>query len=256
MFGNKFAGKARKMAEAGEGSEGGAGGTIDFNSPEIQKFVQDKLDTEVAGLKNKNKEILDKLAKASEVSKQFEGVDLEKIKSLQKQLETNEEMRLLAEGKTEEVVARRVEAMSRDFESKLAARDGKLSEYEQAIKQKEERLATLLIDGTVREQFIGLDYEPAAMDDVLRHARQIFVMDENGNPVPRNEQGSLIFGKDGKTPITAREWLEGLADKKPYLRRPSTGAGSQGNRSSSGYVDKSKMNSTQRIAQGLKDLGM
>ena len=256
MFGNKFAGQARKMAEAGDGSEGGSGGgTIDFNSPEIQKFVQDKLDTEVAGLKSKNKEVLDKLAKASEFSKQFEGVDLEKIKSLQKQLETNEEMRLLAEGKTEEVVARRVEAMKRDFDANLAARDSKLSEYEQALKAKEDRLATLLIDGTIREQYVGLDFEPTAMDDVLRHARQVFVMDENGNPVPRNEQGSLIFGKDGKTPITAHEWLEGLADKKPYLRRPSKGAGASGNRNSA-YADKSKMTSTQRIAEGLKALNM
>lgn len=252
MFGKRVVAQGRKYRA--EGDDGGTGG-VDLNSPEVQKAIQDRIDSEVAGLKKKNLELIEKEKKYKESAAQFEGVDLEKIKGLQKQLETNEEMRLLAEGKTEEVVARRVEAMKRDFEANLAARDTKLSEYEQLIKSKEDRLATLLIDGTIREQYVGLDFEPAAMDDVLRYARQIFVMDDSGNPVPRNESGSLIFGKDGKTPITAREWLEGLADKKPYLKRPSKGSGASGNRST-GYVDKSKMSSTQRIAEGLKSLGM
>ena len=255
MFIRKM-GQAQKYRDAADdGSQGGAGGSgIDLNSPEIQKAIQAKLDLEVAGLKNKNKELFDNMAASAEKLKQFDGLDVEKMKTLQKQLEENEEMRLLSEGKTEEVVNRRVEAMKRDFDANLAARDNKLSEYEQILKKKEDRLAELVIDGQLREAYVALDFEPSALDFVLMQGRNVFIMDENGKAVPRDEHGSLIFGKDGKTPISAYEYLEGLAEKKTFLRKPSKGGGAQQNRGSG--ADTSKMTATQKIAEGLRKQGV
>lgn len=181
---------------------------------------------------------------------------VEKFKTLQKQIETNEEMRLLSEGKTEEVVARRVEAMKRDYDAQIAAREAKMSEYEVTLKKKEEKLAELVIDGQLREAYVALDFEPSALDFVLMQGRQVFIMDESGKAVPRDDHGNLIFGKDGKTPISAREYLEGLADKKSFLRKPSKGAGASPNNRSSSGLDPSKMNSTERITEGLRKRGL
>ena len=256
MFIRKM-GQAQKYRDAADdGSQGGAAGGsgVDLNNPEIQKAIQLKVDESVAGLKNKNAEVIGKLKEAQEKMKQFDGVDFEKIKNLQMQMESNEEMRLLAEGKTEEVVNRRVEAMKRDFDANLAARDSKLTEYEQILKAKEDKLAELVIDGQVREAYIGLDYEPTALEDVLLHARKTFIMDEHGKAIPRDVHGSLIFGKDGKTPISASEWLEGLAERKTYLRKPSKGAGAQQGRG--GSRDTTNMTSTQKIAEGLRKQGI
>lgn len=255
----KNMGQAQKYRnEAGDGTgQGGSGGgaaSIDMNSPEIQQLIQARIEAEVSGLKNKNSELLEKLAKDKEKLKQFDGLDVEKIKSLQQQLDSNEEMRLLAEGKTEEVVSRRVEAMKRDFDANLAARDNKIAEYDATLRAKEERLAELVIDGQVREAYIGLDFVPEALDDILMSARRTFVMNEDGKAIPRDSNGNLIFGKDGKTPISAREWLEGLAERKTYLRKPSKGGGSQMNRGSGGDI--SKMTATQKIAEGLRKQGI
>jgi hypothetical protein len=259
MLVNRKMGQAQKYRdEADDGTKGGAGGGaggIDLNSPEIQKAIQAKVDESVLGLKNKNAEVIGKLKEAQEKMKQFEGVDFEKLKNLQIQMDNNEEMRLLAEGKTEEVVTRRVELLKRDYESQITARDGKLSEYEQVLKQKEENLRKLLVDGTIREAYIQLDFEPAALEDVTRSARDVFIMDENGNVVPRDANGNMIFSKDGTTPINAAQWLELQAERKTYLRRASKGGGAGTNRGSYG-VDKSKMTSTQKIAQGLRDQGL
>jgi len=246
--------------EATDGSEGGSGGGVDvqaiLNTPEAQKAFQAMLDKEVQGLKKKNSELIDKEKKLKEQMSQYDGVDVEKIKALQKQIETNEEMRLLSEGKTEEVVTRRVEAMKRDFDANLAARDSKLSEYEKMLKDKEDRLASLVIDGQVREAYVGLDFDPEALDYALSQARSTFIMNEEGKAIPRDDHGSLIFGKDGKTPISAREWLEGLAEKKKFLRKQSAGAGTLPNTRSSGKIDVSKMSSSQKIAEGLRQRGM
>lgn len=243
----------RNQEDGGEGSSTG-GGSIDLNNPEIQKILQAKIDETVAGLKKKNSELIEKEKKFKEQIAKFDGVDLEKVQNLQKQMQENEEMRLLAEGKTEEVVSRRVEAMKRDFESNISARDAKLSEYEQMIKAKEERLAELVIDGQLREAYVSLDFDPTALDLILMQGRQTFIMNEDGKAVPRDSHGNLIFGKDGKTPITAKEWLEGLAEKKTFLRKPSKGAGATPNRSS-GAVDTSKMSPAQKIAEGLRQRG-
>lgn len=244
--------------EAGDGTEGGAGCgvQIDPNDPQIQAILQAEIEKTVAGLKKKNQELIEKEKKHREQLSQFEGVDVEKFKTLQKQIETNEEMRLLSEGKTEEVVARRVEAMKRDYDAQIAAREAKMSEYEVTLKKKEEKLAELVIDGQLREAYVALDFEPSALDFVLMQGRQVFIMDESGKAVPRDDHGNLIFGKDGKTPISAREYLEGLADKKSFLRKPSKGAGASPNNRSSSGLDPSKMNSTERITEGLRKRGL
>lgn len=258
MFIKKYAGQARLMDEAnagdGQGSSTGGSG-IDFNDPKVKEVLEARLEQEVSGLKNKQSELLEKLKKAKEDLGKFEGVDVEELRKLKQTLESNEEMKLLAEGKAEEVVTRRVEAMRRDWEDKISARDEKLSELESLLKEKDERLAGLLIDGSVREAYIELGYEPTALDDVLLHARTVFKMDENGSPVPRDGNGSVIFGKDGKTPITQKEWLEGLAVKKPYLKQASKGVGTSPSRFGSGTFDKSTASSKALYAEGLKKLG-
>lgn len=250
-------GKARKYpAVVGEGEDGGQGNTDDLlKNPEVQKLIQAKLDEEVAGLKKKNSDLIAQEKKFKEQMSQYEGIDLEKIKNLQKQMAENEEMRLLAEGKTEEVVARRVELLKKDYEAQLNARESKIKEYENTLSSREEALRQLRVDGAIREAYVSLDYEPAALDDVIRKARDVFIMGEDGKVIPRDEHGNLIFGKDGKSNITASEWLQNLAEKKPYLRKPSKGGGATGNRGY-GSVDTSKMTSTQKIAQGLKDMGL
>lgn len=253
--------KYRDEATDGQGgsSSGGASGSGDVkdyaNDPVVQKMIQEALDREVAGLKKKNSELIGAEKKYKEQMAQFEGLDVEHLKNLQKQMQENEEMRLLAEGKTEEVVARRVELLKKDYEAQLAARDGKLQEYEGTLKQKEENLRKLLVDGTIREAYVGLDFEPTAMADTLRNARDVFIMDpETGKVVPRDEHGNIIFSKDGKTPIDAKGWLEMQAERKPYLKRPSKGSGAGGN---NGY-GKSNLEggtSTSKIARGLEAQG-
>lgn len=236
-----------------DGGSGGGGGKIDFDSPEVKAALQAKIDEAVTGLKSKNAELIAKEKKLKEQVAQFDGVDLEKIKNLQKQIAENEEMRLLSEGKLEEVVARRTENALKAKDSEIGAKDAKLTEYEKLLKKKEEKLAELVIDGQIREAYIALDYEPTALDYVLMEGRKVFVMDDKGIAIPKDEHGNTIFGKDAKSPISAKEYLEGLVEKKPFLRKPSKGSGTQGNSGSRTFGD---LSSTGKIAAGLKELGM
>lgn len=241
------------QAAAGEGDEGGSGG-VNLQDPAIQAALKAAIDAEVAGLKAKNAELIGKLKEAPK----FDKAEYDSLLDLKKKVEANEEMKLLSEGKLEEVLNRRNEAWKRDTEAQIAARDNKLNEYESIVKAKDERLKTLLIDSEVRQAYVSLDYEPAALDDILLQARMTFVMDENGSVVPRDSDGVLRMGKDGRTPLKPQEWLEGLVEKKPYLRKASTGAGANPAQRAGGSnkFDASKATAAQSIAEGLKQRGI
>lgn len=253
-------GQARKyMNQVGEGGDGGSGGSggqaIDVNNPEIQKLIQERIEKEVSGLKSKNSELLGKLKETSEKFKAFEGVDIEKVRNLQKQMEENEEMRLLAEGKVEDVVSRRIALKEKDWQNQYSALESRVGEYESIIKQKDERLKELVIDGQIREAYMQLGYEPSLLKLITKEARDVFIMTEDGKAVPRDQNGNIIYSKDAKTPVSALSWLEMQAEAMPSLRGVNKGAGTQQNRGT-GKVDTSKMSSAQRIAEGLRQRGL
>lgn len=227
-----------------------------MNSPEVRAAIQSQIDSEVAGLKGKNSELLKKMKAASDQNKLYEGIDIDKYRSLEKKLEVNEEMRLLSEGKTDEVVALRVESIKRDHETEMTARDTRITNLESELTTYTEDLTKLVIDGHIREAYVGLDFEPSAMDDTIRSGRDVFKMGSDGKAIPRDANDNIIYGTDGKTPITAVAWLEGIAETKKYLRRESKGSGASGGGKSSGATDTSKMTNTQRIAHGLLNGGL
>lgn len=255
MFGNKRKAFGYKFQNEENGKDGGGSG-IDLNSPEIKAAIEAaaaaKTEQEVAGLKAKNAELIGKL----KATPKLDQAELDKLMEMKKNIEANEEMKLLAEGKLEEVLKKRTEARDRDFAAQLAARDSKLNEYESIVKAKDERLKALAIDGSIRAAYAELDFEPAAMDDILLQARTMFHMDEDGNVAPRDADGVLRMGKDGRTPLSAKEWLEGLAEKKPYLRRASKGSGAAPAKGGTRGFDASKATSTQLIAEGLRQKGL
>ena len=247
----------RFQDDADDGTKGGAGGEIDLNSPEVKAAIEAaaaaKTEAEVAGLKAKNQELIGKLKAAGP---KIDQAELDKLMEMKKKIDANEEMKLLAEGKLEEVLKKRTEARDRDYMAQLEARDAKLNEQEATIKAKDERLKALAIDGNIRSAYAELDFEPAALDDILLQARTMFHMDEDGNVAPRDADGVLRMGKDGRTPLSAKEWLEGLVEKKPYLRRQSAGGGAKPNfKGGTKGFDASKASSTQLIAEGLRQRG-
>lgn len=253
MFGKRKAfGSVVRDAADDNGSDNGGSATVDLENPAVKAAIQAQIDAAVAGLKNKNAELIGKLKDTPKMDK----AEYDALLDLKKKVDANEEMKMLSEGKLEEVLNRRLEAKERDWNAQLQARDAKLNEYNEVLKNKDERLKTVLIDSEVRQAYIGLDYEPTALDDIMLQARNTFVMGEDGKVVPRDTDGVIRMGKDGRTPLTPQEWLEGLSEKKPYLRRPSTGSGANptGSKINSRGYNADKATSVQKIAEGLRNL--
>lgn len=207
------------MNEAGQGSDGGGGNAI---PPEVQALIDAQVAQQVAGLKAKNGELIaankETRAKFEGLSKQLEGFDIEAVKGLLNKASTDEETRLMAEGKTDEVFNRRTERMRAEYDAKL---------------QSSERMAGMLreraLADAVRSAAAQAGALPEASDDFVFRSRGQFQLDDSGDVVAVDKDGQVVYGKDGKTPFTPAEWAKSLRDTAPHLFPRATGAGATGN---------------------------
>lgn len=202
-------------------------------------------DEDVAGLKAKRDELLDSQRKLKDDIRKYEGIDPERARRLEQMLAENEEAKLIADGKIDEVVNQRVSREQATWQSQLEAKD---SELEQARKQVEALQGVTIKSGiAAAAQKAGL--APTAIEDAQVIASHSGWKVEDGTPVLRDKDGEVVRGKSG--PITFDEWLESQRDTRPHWFPTPKGSGAPGNRGGSPSGDNPwKKDSLNLTAQG------
>lgn len=175
----------------------------------------------------------------------LKDVDPTKYAELIKLQQEVEEGQLIKAGKLEEVVNLRVTNMKKDLETKLQSSDAQLATANA-------QLSVLMIDNAVRQEAVKNGALPTALDDVVLRARTVYSM-VDGQPVPKDGKGQVIYGKDGQAPMAMVDWLVALKKTAPHLFAGSQGSGAGGGRGGPGASDTSKMTPSQKIALGLSN---
>ena len=147
----------------------------------------------------------------------FDGVDVEKYRSLTEQEAKIREKKLIDAGKVEELLAERVGSMKSEHDKQIQV----LTAANQAATG---QLEKLVIDGSIRDQAIKAGVRPTAIDDVLLRGRSVFRL-QDGKAVPMDGD-KPIYGKSGD-PMGIDEWVGSLTDRAPHLFEPSQGGGSK-----------------------------
>lgn len=196
---------------------------IDLENPAIKAAIATAAEASVAGLSNKNKELLGKLKDTStklfQFETQFEGIDIEAVKGLLSRAGQDEETKLLTEGKVDEVFNRRTERLRADNDKQLkiiTARAEKAEAFAAKFQGK-------VLGDSVRGAALKAGALPEATDDIILRAKGVFSLNEEGEAVAVDESGQTILGKDGKTPLTPLEWAESLRESAPHLWPRATG---------------------------------
>lgn len=214
---------------------------------------QDAIDKAVSGLKTKNQELLGSVKTAKgeldQFKAQLDGLDLDAVKGLLSKADQDEETRLIAEGKLDEVVSRRTERLRADQDKKL------LAEKERADKAEAfaARFKDKVLADSIREASAKAGALPEAAEDMILRARSVFQLSEDGQAVAMAD-GEIVYGKDGKTPLSPLEWAEGLRESAPHLWPRAQGAGAVGDKGGKGGKKRSEM-SPAEIAAYVKDHG-
>ncbi|MCE0853807.1 hypothetical protein LU689_28275 [Pseudomonas asiatica] len=190
--------------------------------------VQEYVDNEVAGLKSKNAALLgsNKTIKTEleKLKGQFDGLDIEAVKGLLAKAGQDEETKLIAEGKLDEVISRRTERLRTDLDKQVKAANERAEKAEAfAAKYSDKVLAD-----SIRAAAIKAGALPEAAEDIILRARGTFKLSEDGEPVATDRAGEVVYGKDGKTPLSPLEWAESLRETASHLWPRAQGAGQTG----------------------------
>lgn len=216
-------------AGSGEGDGAAGAAALDPNDPRVQTVVEQQL----AGLRKNRDEVLAEKRRLqeqlAEIQQQYEGLgDPKELRTLVERLKKDEETRLIAEGKMDEVLERRTEALRRDLNARIEAAQRRATELEQVIGTKDGRIKELVIDARIRDAATRLGLRPTAIEDAIIRARSAFALDEKGNPVARDADGVIQMGKNGRDPLSPEEWLEAMKEKTPHWWPDSAGSGATG----------------------------
>ncbi len=201
---------------------------------------------DVTGLKNTLDRQKDELKEFKGlVSKYKELGDPEIIKTIMARMENDEDTRLIAEGKVDQVIEKRTakqrEALERkvkEAEDKAKAESDRATKYEQRV-----------LDDQLRAAAMNAGLHPSAVEDVLFRGRAIFKLSEEGEAFQPGDDGKPILGKDGKTNFNPTEWLGGMKEKAPHwfpANGTGGGAGGSGNAATRGR-DLSKLSPVERM---------
>jgi hypothetical protein len=237
---------------------GGTETKIDANDPAIQSLISDAVKTATSGLMSKNEELLTEKKtaqqKLEEVNNQWKGYDPDAVRSLLDKMSTDEDTKLIAEGKIDEVISRRTEALSNDYESKLQAAHDQNGALSKSVEEMNGRVKSLVVDRFVREAAAEHSMVPSAVEDAISRAGQVFKLNEELQPEARDSHEAIMIGKDGKTPLSVQEWIEGMKEKAPHWFPSQSGAGAQGgNQGASGSFTITKSQSANaRVYQEAK----
>lgn len=232
---------------------------VDLTNPAIQEAIQAAVAAEVAGLKANNAEHktekLKMKARLDELETQWQGLKPEAVRSLIKRFENDEEAQLIADGKVDEVVERRVSVMKRDLEGQLAQATSKLSEREANESRLTSRVKHLILERELQRAAVDQKVVSSAFEDMVSAAARVFIMNESGELEAR-EGDVLLKGKDGVAPLKPSEWLDSMKQARPHWWPPSQGGGTNGGDGGAGRQvnkdDLSKMSAREKLRMGMQ----
>lgn len=137
--------------------------------------------------------------------------------------------------KGNEAVAREVESrvkqMEESYKSQISELGGKLRDLDQKREQATRLYRQSVLDREVTNAVMSKDSgaNPEALPDILSRAARTFTVNDKGNVVAM-EGDAVLYGADGATPMSPREWLGKVIEEAPYLSKSSAGGGAAGNR--------------------------
>ena len=205
---------------------------IDLNDPAVKALVAKAVEDATGPLKANRDEILIEKRKLREefdtLQQQFAGFDPEAMRSLMEKIHNDEEAKLIAEGKFDEVINKRTEVLRADFVKQLETRDTRITELESGLGLKDGKIAELVIDRSVQEAAVSAECLGSAIPDIILRARTVFSLGENDELVAKDSDGTTRWGKDPTSPLTPAEWLESEKETGAHWWAPSGGGGAGG----------------------------
>lgn len=163
---------------------------------------------------------IDLKKQVKDLTEKFADIDPVEHKKLVAKAATLEAAVAKADGKIDELIATRTEAMKKEHEKTVA-------NLTKNLEGANNELSRLKIDSAVLEAGTKHGLRSTAHLDLIARAQRTFKLGDDGKIVATGPDGKAIYGK-GADPLTIGEWVESQAKEAAHLFEPSQGGNSQG----------------------------
>lgn len=245
-------GRQYHEAVSSEGNAGGSGGEHAVKTPaDIQSLIDSKVSEAVTGLKAKNSELLGKLNAEKENLKRFEGIDPDAVRTILQRFSDDEEAKLIAEGKIDQVLDKRTERLRQSAEKEVKTAQEKVEKSQSMLNKYRDRV----LNDAIRSAALKTSPLPSADEDILLRAKALFTLNDDGEAVAVDRDGHALLGKDGRTPLLLDEWLASLKETAPHLWPDAQGTGAGGSRKTGVHSFKRSHMTAQQKAEYIREHG-
>ena len=216
--------------------------------PDIEALVKAAVDKETAGLKKTNADLK---AEKTDIRQKFDGLaavieqiggqeGAQALLQMKQRFEKDETSKLLAEGKTDEWLAANVANLKGEHDQTVTKLSKDIDAEREGRTRAEQAFANLKLEIAVRDACTTSEgFRKEATGDALLWANSRFTFDhERGIPVKKDENGTVVLGKDGETPMTIAEDLEAAKEDRRHWWEGSQGAGASGGVGGTNYGGK------------------
>jgi hypothetical protein len=131
--------------------------------------------------------------------------------------------------KIEEEVIRRTEDMKKSLEEQIRTAQKEGSNWKTKAGEIEATYKRTLVSSAIKDAAIDPEsgVSPAAIGDILARAANVWRASDDGKVVAY--QGDLqLYGADGGSPLTPKEWIAKLKDEAPHYFKGTQGGGAGG----------------------------
>lgn len=187
----------------------------------------------------------------SDMKNKYKDIDPEKVKNLLSKIENDEEAKLLAEGKINDVLKMRMEKERADLMRQVQ----EANDYAKKEAGKSGKFEQRVLDNQIRAAAIEAGVHKTAIEDALLRARTKFTINDDGEAVHYESDGvTPVLGKDGKSPFTVKEWFDEMkGSASHWFPALNSGGGANGNSlTSQSKVDFSKLSPRERLLEARR----
>lgn len=175
----------------------------------------------------------DTLREELDVYKPIVGEDREGfVKSLEELRQTAQRVKdgdLKESRGIEEALHKRTEELRKDYDGRLQAEGKEKALWRHKYDALDGRFKQTLVSSAIKDAVMQADSgaEPRAANDIVTAGLSVFKCDDHGRIIPY-EGDAPIYGADGTTPMTPKEWVARLKEEKPFFFKHSNGGGGGG----------------------------
>jgi len=153
--------------------------------------------------------------------------NLDALRAVDKRVKDGE---LVANTSLDEAINARTKEMRGEYDGKIKSLEEDRNQWRTKWTESDTRLRRFNIAQQVTAAILDKEVgaRPDAANDILERAYRVFRVDDNGNMKPFDGD-QVIYGADGASPMTPKEWLGKLKETAPYYFQGSSGGGAGGN---------------------------